>query len=333
MIKTFALALVASLRPSPKTCLIALLSLSSLAGFNAYASTSPDHALREKDVKRAESIIARLRALENARPASANSQPQPIPFEKISDRLFVQVAALRASDLKTDLATAIFLYDEAARAPFGAESARLDCESELREVYARLCRETKSGTLAHFLRAKARLHLQWAEATINDYLGIKDGATLATLEEMRRERRHDVKLAEQAVTALKILERDVYDYASLAKFEEHRRLATVSFERLSADVSEMRRRVDTILVSLPRSPLFYPLYHARNAYVDGLFWWQKTYRQSKLVVNVNSFTEPDEMKSSNLDAHAVNYTVAINWRKAIRHTREAAQMIEALNLI
>ncbi|HEX8922327.1 MAG TPA: hypothetical protein VF766_12705, partial [Pyrinomonadaceae bacterium] len=209
-------------------------------------------------------------------------------------------------------------------------SAPFDCESELREVYARLCRETKSGGLADFLRSKARLHLKWAEAAINDYRGVKDVATLATLAEMRRERRQDVKLAEQAVTALKSLESEVYDYASLAEFEEHRRLAGVSFERLSADVSEMLRRVDSVLVSLPRSPLFYPLYHARNAYVDGLFWWQKTCRQNQMVVSVNSFTEPDEMKSSNLDANAVNYTVVLNWRKAIRHTREAASMIEAL---
>ena len=332
MIKSLALALAASLRPSPKTFLIALISLLCLAGFEARAHSSPDLALREKDVKRGERIIAKLRALENPPSASANSHNQPIPFEKISGSLFAQVAALRASDLKTDLTTAVFLYEEATRAPFDSKGAPFDCESELREVYARLCRETKSDTLADFLRSKARLHLQWAEAAINDYRGIKDAATLATLAEMRQERRNDVWLAEQAVAALKSLESEVSDYASLAEFEEHRRLALVSFEQLAADVSEMRRRVDSILLSLPRSPLFYPLYHARNAYVDRLFWWQKTYRQKQMVVNVNSFTEPDEMKSSNLDGNAVNYTVVINWRKAIRHTREAVLMIEALKI-
>jgi hypothetical protein len=330
MIKNLALALVASLRPSPKTYLITLISLLCLAGFEAQGHPSSDLALREKDVKKGESIIARLRALEQPRQANANSQNQPKRFEKISDSLFVQVSALRASHLKTDLTTALFLYDEAARVPFDSNGAPFDCESELREIYARLCRETNSGTLADFLRAKARLHLTWAEATIRDSRGIKDAATLASLEEMRRERRNDLRLAEEAVKALKSLESEVSDYSSLAEFEEHRRLARVSFERLSEDVSEMQRRVDSVLASLPRSPLFYPLYHARNAYVDGLFWWQKTYRQKQMVVNANSFTEPDEMKSSNLDSDAVNYTVVINWRKAIRHTHEAVQMIETL---
>lgn len=332
MIKNLALALVASLRPSPKTCLAAFLALSSLAGFDAHAETSSDHALREKDVKSAESIVARLRVLEQAQPTVAGSGRQPITVEKISDSLFVRVAALRSSNLKTDLATTLFLYDEAARVAPDSFDARLDCESELREVYARICRETKRGTLADFLRAKARLHIKWAEATIDDYRGIKDAAILATLEEMRSERRQDLRLAEQAITALRSLEAKVNNYSSLAEFEEHRRLANVSFEQLSTDVSEMRRRVDNVLLSLPRSPLFYPLYHARNAYVDGLFRWQKTYRQSQWVVQVNSFTEPDEMKSSNLPADAVNYAVVINWRKAIRHTHEAVRMIEALKI-
>jgi hypothetical protein len=333
MIKNLALALVASLRPSPKTYFIAILSFSCLAGLEAQGHSSSDLALRERDVKKGESIIIQLRALENAPSDSANPQNQPVAFKKIPDSLFVRVAALRASDLKTDLTTAVFLYDEAAREPVDSNGASLDCESELREVYARLCRETKSGTLADFLRAKARLHLTWAEATINDYLGIKDAVSLATLEEMRRERRNDVRLAGEAVKVLKSLESEVKDYSTLADFEEHGRLALVSFEQLSLDVSKMQRRVDSILASLPRSQLFYPLYHARNAYVDGLFWWQKTYRQRQMVVSVNSFTEPDEMKSSNLDADAVNYTVVINWRKAIRHTREAASMIEALSTV
>jgi hypothetical protein len=333
MIKSLARALVASLRPSPKTFLIAFIPVLCLASLEAYGSSLPDRALREKDVKTGESIIARLRALETAPSASANSRNQPKRFEEISGGLFFGVAALRASELKTDLTTAVFLYEQAAREQLDSQGALLNCESELREVYARLCRETKSGGLADFLRAKARLHIKWAEATIRDYRGSKDAATQATLAEMRVERRNDLRLAEQAVAALKSLEKEVYDYSSLAEFEEHGRLASVSFEQLSADVSEMLRRVDSVLRSLPRSLLFYPLYHARNAYADGLFWWQKTYRQKQWVVHVNTFTEPDEMKSSNLDTRAVNYTVAINWRKAIRHTREAVQMIEALSPI
>jgi hypothetical protein len=37
------------------------------------------------------------------------------------------------------------------------------------------------------------------------------------------------------------------------------------------------------------------------------------------------------MKLSDREASVVNYTVVVNWRKAINHTREAASLIEALS--
>jgi hypothetical protein len=331
LIKNLALAMAASLRPSLKTYLMAFLALSFLSGSDAYGR-SPDRALREKDVSRAESIVGKLRRLEQSRVESVDLQSQRKLFDKMYPGLFIQVAELRAGDLKTDLTTAVFLEEEAWRAMFEANRAALDCTAELREVYARLCVENKSGTVSDFLRAKARLHIKWAEASINDYRGSKDAATTATLAEMHMERRDDLKLAEQAVKALKSLEKKVYDYSSLAEFEECRALARVPFEQLTEDVSGMLQAVDRILLSLPRSPLYYPLYHARNSYVDGLFWWQKTYRRSKLVVDVNSFNEPDEMQMSHLDVNALSYTAVINWRKAIRHTREALNMIEVLKI-
>ena len=323
--------MAASFRPSPKIYLITFIALSFLSGFQVYGKSS-DLALREKDVARAESIIGKLRRLEQSRAESVDLRSQRKLFEKMYPGLFIQVAELRAGDLKTDLTTAIFLEEEAWRERFAPNSAELDCQGELREVYARLCIENKSGTVSDFLRTKARLHIRWAAALINDYRGIKDAATTATLAEMHGERLNDLRLAEQAVKALKSLEKKVCDYSSLADFEEHRALARVPFEQLSEDVSGMLRAVDRILLALPRSSVFYPLYHARNSYVDGLFWWQKTYRRSKLVVDINSFNEPDETQASHFDANAVNYTAVINWRKAIRHTREAVNLIEALKI-
>jgi hypothetical protein len=329
MIKTLVPA-SSPLRPSPKTFLIVIaLSFLCLAGLDARAASSSDPALREKDIKRGERILATLRALDQSQPEAVAGQRQRRSARKISDELFVAAAGLDSSDLKTDLATALFLYDEAFSEEFNSRRTSIDCEAELRETYARLCRENQGGTLSLYLQAKARLHARFAAATINDYRGIKDDATNSALEEMRRERSNDLRLAERAVKALKSLEGEVYAYKSLADFEEHRRLSNVSFERFSEDVSEMLRRVDPVLLSLPRSPLFYTLYHARNLYADGLFWWRKTYRRTKLVVDVNSFNEPDEMKSRDPAPEASNYTVAISWRKAINHTREAARLIEA----
>jgi hypothetical protein len=328
MIKTLALA-AALTRPSPKIFLTLLLSLTSLAGSEAYGRT-PDSTLREKDVVAGEKILARLREFEQAQQQQAAAlERRQKTRRKISGELFVQAAAMRPSDLKTDLTTALFLYDEAFRESVIPDSgAALDCEGELREVYARLCRENRAGSRSLYLEAKARLHTRWAGATINDYRGAGDGATVALLEEMRSERQNDVRFAGLAVKALKSLEGEVYDHSTLAEFEEQRRLSRVPFERLSADVSNMLERVDAVLLSLPRGRLFYPLYHARNAYADGLFWWRKTDKGRGMAVDVNSLNEPAGAKSYGLDPDTLSYTVAISWRKAIRHTREALRLVE-----
>ena len=80
--------MAASLRPSPKTYLITFLALSLLSGFNAYGR-SFDLALREKDVDRAESIVGKLRRLEQSRTNSADLQSQRKLIEKMYPGLFI----------------------------------------------------------------------------------------------------------------------------------------------------------------------------------------------------------------------------------------------------
>jgi hypothetical protein len=327
-IKNLAPKAAACLRHAPKLILTAFLTLSSFAMSDVYGN-SPAPTLREKDIARGESIVVKLRRLEQLTKESAGSEKHRKLVAKMYPGLFVEVADLRESDLKTDLTTAVFLYDEVLQNQIDSNRTAPDCESEPREIYARLCLENKSGTLPDFLMTKARLHTRWAEAVINYHRGRNDVSTMATLELIREERNNDLRLAREAVEALQVLEKNVCNYSSLAEFEEQRTLARVPFERLSREVSEMLQSVDRVLLSLPRSPLFYPLYHARNAYANGLFWWQKTQRRSKLVVNAKAFAEPDEMKSAGLNIGEASYTVVINWRNAIRHTRAAAHIIEA----
>jgi hypothetical protein len=309
--------------------LVAFLALSSFTSFKVYAS-APASTLREKDIATGESIIAKLHRLEQLTKESAKSEKHRKLVAKMYPGLFVEVADLRESDLRTDLTTAVFLYDEVLQSQIDSNNTVPDCDDEPREVYAKLCAENKDGTLPSFLMAKARLHTRWAEAVINYHRGRGDVSTMATLELISTERHNDLTLARQAVEALQVLEKNVCNYSTLAEFEEGRTLAHVPFERFNAEVSKMLQSVDRILLSLPRSPLFYALYRARNAYANGIFWWQKTHPRGKLIVDAKAFTGPDDLKSSKLDAGVVNYTVVINWRNAIRHTREAANLIEVL---
>jgi hypothetical protein len=318
----------ASVRRALMLLLMACLTHTFFTSLAAYAATPPAPTLREKDIARGESILLKLHRLEQLTKESATSEKHRKLIAKMYPGLFVEVADLRESDLKTDLTTAVFLYDEVLQSQIDSVRTAPDCQSEPREIYARLCEENKDATLPDFLMAKARLHTHWAEAVINYHRGRGDVVTMATLQLIREERDQDLQLARQAVEALQILEKNLCSYSTRGEYEEQRSLARVPFEQLAQGVAETLGSIDKILLALPRSPLFYPLYHARNAYMNGLFWWQKSHRRSKLVVNIKAFNVPDEMNSSRFDALETGYTIVSNWRKAIRHTREAANLIE-----
>lgn len=306
-----------------------ILFVCSLASLDAYGSAS-EHALKEREIKKGEALIAKLRRIEQLTKVAPDFESYRKLIAKLYPNLFTEASDLSDGDLKTDLTTAVFLYDEALQRFHDSDRAELNCKDETRAVYFHFCEDPQNNTAPKLLWAKAQLHIRWAAAIVDYNRGVKDVATVAALGEMERERALDLTLAEKAVEALKALEQEVCAYSSLREFEEKRVLATVPFERLSKDVEGALLKVDLILNDLPRSPLFYSLYHARNSYCDGLFWWQKSYSQKEIVVNANHFTRPDELKTLNLDAGTVNYTVAINWRKAINHTRQAMSIIEAL---
>ncbi|HEY0379089.1 MAG TPA: hypothetical protein VGC87_19390 [Pyrinomonadaceae bacterium] len=305
-----------------------VLACASLAagGSEVYGGGLNNSAPREKDVRKGEKIVEELRRLEQL--SGTDVQGYKALAGELYPGLFVKVSELREGDLKTDLTTAVFLYDEALHESHDAGDVAVDCAAELRGVYSRVCAEERNATALKFLRAKARLHTDWADALIKSRRGAKDAATSAALEEMRAERRNDLALAERALAALKSLGQEVHVYSSLAEFQERRAaLARVSFERLAEDAASALRDVDRLLQSLPRGPLFYPLYHARNFYSDGLFWWRKTYRRKQAVVEANSFAERDDAQSLGMDPDAVDYTVSINWRNAAKRTRRAEQLL------
>jgi hypothetical protein len=145
---------------------------------------------------------------------------------------------------------------------------------------------------------------------------------------MRRERAVDLTLASDALTHLKSLDEKVNAYPSLGEFEEHGRVALVSFDQLSGDFREVSATVRQLLASLPRSPVYYQLQNALSSYSDGLFYWQQTHGRKEMVVNASNWTAPAANNPRALDASTVDYTVVCNWRNARKCLTRAGVEIE-----
>jgi len=246
---------------------IALLTLLCLPVFAAQASAH-ESAPGGKELKKAEAVLSKLRRLE------ATAAPDtPGAFEKAARKLypglFESVSKLRDGDLKTDLSTAVALYESALRAT-GAD----DCARELRDAYARLCHEA-GGDRARLLRAKARLHAGRAEAALLYARGARDRVTLDALNLIRGERATDRALAEEALLELKALA------AALSGGGRDGSASDTLPGRLE--------QLDRLLASLPRDRTAALLREARAAFRDGLYWRLKATPARALVVNVNSF--------------------------------------------
>ena len=265
-----------------------------------------------KDTGKDEAVLAKLSLLEVAA-ASRDSDAYRKAAGKLYPGLFVNVSELREGDLKTDLATAVTLYESAYRISTAAASTAPDCASELRETYFRLCLEN-AGDRTALLRAKARLHAHWADAELRYLRGDRDAATLDAVAQVRAERSTDTALAEEALRALK----ELADRVSNAD----------SATRLSESPSDSLKEVDRILASLPRGPIYRLLSNARDAFRDGLYWQIKTLPARALTVNANSLAAPDPLRRLGLDADAASRAASDNLRGALRFVRRAE---EALN--
>ena len=291
----------------------------------AAASGSSTAALRDKDVKKAERIFTKLRRLEEVTASPMDFRTYQAEIKRLYPGLFIDASELRESGLKTDLTTAVFLYEAAYRS-WGVLAARKPgCEGEVREAYLKLCRESQSSNPTRLLWSKARLHTKWGEAVVRSYRGATDPGTSAELFEVETERKVDLILAERALAALRRLDGKVPDTFDGAEGGKR-----VPFEQLSGEVSEALSTVDQILASLPRSPLYLLLHNARSSYRDGLFWWEKTYRRRSLTVSINHLAAPDTLEVIGLPHGTADDAVRANWRSAIKYTEQAVVAIDKL---
>ena len=287
-------------------------------------------ALSERDVQKAEKIIAKLHRLEEVVTPDADLNSRKAEIRGLYPSLFVDVSELHESDLKTDLTTAVFLYEAAYRARLGAGARGVNCADEIRVTYLKLCLETPADDSFGLLRAKARLHARWGAAVVRYYRGARDPNTLGELSEIETERKVDRSLAERAVESLKRLGGKLGVSSPGGAFDETPEVNNSSYKRLAAEGSEVLSTVERILASLPRGRLRLLLHNAWGSCREGLYWWGKTYLRERKTVSANELVSPDPLKVIGLPTDVVKSTVRANFKNAFKYTLEAERAIGSL---
>ena len=296
-------------------CAVLMLTPSFLAAAQAPAGV---RAVSGGDVRKAEKLLAKLRLLHEAAEAGDASAYRKLASKMYPD-LFVKAAELRPGDLSTDLSTAVFMAEGlgSARAAEGVTTA--DCWRERPDIYRPLCLSLRDRTVRGLLLAKSRLHARWAEALLRDGKGEADAETARGLAEVRAARANDQLIAVLVVKALRTL-------GALPQTPKLFPVRAEGSDYSDAEFTEALSEAGTLLAWMPRSPTFYRLQSARQAYEDGLWWQDKARRAKSLVVSAKNF-EPDPLKGIRLDAEQVITTAQANWRSAARLTRLTEQSL------
>lgn len=287
------------------------LTLFSLLVFAAGGAARAANEVQEskKNLKRAESVLSKLRRLEEA---SATADPNTFnkAARKLYPEIFSKVSALREGGLKTELTTAVFLYESSLRAARQGGGGALDCSRELRDSDARLCFETSDGGRAAFLRAKALLHVSRAQAELLYARGERGAATLDTVSHIRVERDTDRALASDALQTLKELVA-----ASSSNGDA----------RPALDIASRLEAFDRVLASLPRDRAHQLLRGARDAFRDGLYWQHKAAPALALAIDAGSFTPRGELPRLRLRADDATHAAQANLRTALKFISKAEE--------
>ncbi|HEX7314711.1 MAG TPA: hypothetical protein VF297_12370 [Pyrinomonadaceae bacterium] len=268
------------------------------------AATTGKQDIGDGDARQAERILEKLRLLHEAADTGDAGAYRKL-VSKFYPDLFVKVAELRAGDLSTDVSTAVFLAEQLGRT-WPASGVAADCRGERPDIYQPLCGGLRDGTARELLLAKSRLHARWAEALLRDRRGEANAETVHALTEMTAARANDKLLAALVIKTLRPLE------------------ALTS--NSDVEFAEALREAETLLAWMPRSPTFYQLLSAREAYRDGRWWHDKARGAKSLVVSARNFA-PDPLEAMRLNAEQVSAAATANWLSAAKHTRLAEQSL------
>src|SRR5687768_14607757 len=182
--------------------LFSLLAILFLLPLSTPAQTDASR-LTVKQLTKAENLVLRLQQIDAMTPAAEQDKNR---FEEAASNARSKISDLPESNVKTDLATALYFYELATTAGKRldvAGSASSQCGSEKPGAYQTLCENT-TGSRRDLISAKARLHMSWAIACIVEQRSGKYNS--GTLDDMEAERRSDRALALRIISALKVLE-------------------------------------------------------------------------------------------------------------------------------
>lgn len=139
----------------------------------------------------------------------------------------------------------------------------------------------------------------------------------------------DLALAARSIAAVKRLEKDVLVYRSLGEFEANGRIARVSFESFTDNLTNVTAEVEPMLRRLPQGELKTEITNALDSYRDGAFWWQKINQPRVVHVSALTATDFNPTPSDTAFLSTVPYTVAIHWRQAGRYLKRAEGLMKS----
>jgi hypothetical protein len=300
------------------------------SGLAVYGQAGP-LKLSERQRAKTEHLIGQLEQLGGLAAQNPQYDEYRTTVRKLSVGIKAEVNKLPESDIKTDLLTALYLYQRVSSDWNELERQQppeAGCASEREGVDLYLCQNT-NGSQRAWVWKRARRHTGWARAELHAGQSVQDEALANELRVMLEERKLDVVLARKALEALKELRDDVIVYRSLGEFEDGRALARVSFESFTAHLRRTSPVVKHLLSLLPENRLKLELRNALLSYMDGGFWWSKVYSPAVINVSGRGFAEGEPTRLDKAYLSTDLYTVAINWRQGGQHIKRAEDLLNA----
>lgn len=286
--------------------------------------------LNAKQLAKAESLIQQLEQLDHFMSSGPDIAQYRTRIAKVSGGFVGAASSLPEVDVKTDMATALYWYEQlalslnhVAASNSGSATGEERCSYERPGAYQKLCERTSSSA-RDLLWAKARLHMKWARAGIAFQ---KSGNVDCPLDDIAVERRVDQQLAARIIESLKVLEKQVIIYRSQGEFEASGKLARVPFAVFSQDLQKVSADVESILSWMPQNTLKNEISNALHSFQDGAFWWEQIDQPRVVKVSGLAFRESSRSAANTALMTTVPYTVAINWRHGSKYLHRAEQMM------